>query len=430
MNYRIFLTTLLLLTFCSAVKSQTRRDTADTANTPYEWNFDKYRFGGYGEILFQRMDYDANRYTNPKGAMKNSRAEISLPRAVFALDYKFRNDIVFGAEIEFEYGGTGSTMEVEHQKEGGEYETEIEQGGEVVLEQLHITKRFVKAFNIRIGHIIVPVGITNSHHEPTQYLGTVRPEGELALLPSTWHETGISVLGYFNNFKYEAMLINGLDPNGFSSENWVGSGRQKIFEKSTMTSPAVAARVEYSPLKNLRVSASGYYNQTAKNSSKPQNMAGMKGTVKIVSADIQYRSSNIIARANIISGSVSDSRAIFDANRKYFKRTGYSITPFGEAALTYSGEAGYNVFSFFDFKSKLFPFVRYEYYNTGEKIETGAQELPRYKRDLTIVGINWFVSPTVVLKADYAHRRINSGKYNSENTVSVTLAYTGWFLTK
>ncbi|MDR2287278.1 MAG: OprO/OprP family phosphate-selective porin [Prevotellaceae bacterium] len=429
MNYRILLITTLLLISNIAV-AQMARDTVDTTVTPYDWNFGKYRFGGYGEVLFQRMDYDANRYTNPDGAPKRNRAEISLPRAVFALDYKFRNDIVFGTEIEFEYGGTGSTMEIEHEKEGGEYETEIEQGGEVVLEQLHLTKRFGNAFNIRIGHMIVPVGITNSHHEPTQYLGTVRPEGELALLPSTWHETGISILGYFAQFKYEVMLVNGLDPNGFSSANWVGSGRQKIFEKSTMTSPALAGRIEYSPLKNLRISASGYYNKTAKNSSKPQIMTGLDGVVTIASADVQYRSDNIIARANIIYGSISDAKAIFDVNRRYFRGTGYSITPFGEAALTYSCEAGYNVFSFFGFKSRLFPFVRYEYYNTGEKIETGAQELPRYKRDLFIAGINYYFTPAVVLKADYAHRRIAKGTYNSENTISLTLAYTGWFLSK
>jgi hypothetical protein len=427
MNFRILLVTTFLLVY-NIVAAQTARDTTDTPNVPYEWNFNKYRFGGYGEVLFQRMDYDVNRYTNPSGAEKNTRAEISVPRAVFALDYKFKKDIIFATEIEFEYGGTGSTMEIEHEKEGGEFETEIEQGGEVVLEQFHLTKRFSNAFNVRAGHIIVPVGITNSHHEPTQYFGTVRPEGELALLPGTWHETGISVLGYFSKFKYEIMMINGLDPNGFSSENWVGSGRQKIFEKSTMTSPAFAGRVEYSGVKNLRLSASAYYNKTAKNSSKPHAMAGLNGTVNILSADAQYRSANIIARANVVYGNITDSRAIFDVNRRYFKGTGYSITPFGAAALTYAGEAGYNILSFFDAKSKLFPFVRYEYYNTGEKIETGAQELPKYKRDLLIFGINYFLTPAIVFKADYSHRRINNGKYNSENTLSFTLAYTGWFL--
>ncbi|MDR1897174.1 MAG: hypothetical protein LBR10_10335 [Prevotellaceae bacterium] len=416
------------MAICNIVVAQTGKDSVKTV--PYEWNFNKYRFGGYGEILFKRMDYEANRYTNPEGATKQNRAEITLPRAVFALDYKFTNTIILGAEIEFEHGGTGSTIEIEHEKEGGEFETEIEQGGEVVLEQLHLTKRFFDAFNVRIGHVIVPVGITNAHHEPVYYLGTVRPEGETALLPSTWHETGISILGYFNKFKYEIMVVNGLDPNGFSSENWVGSGRQKVFEVSNMTSPAFTGRIEYSGVKNLRLSLSGYYNKTAKNSSKPQTMTGLKGVVSILSADAQYLGYNIIARANVIYGTVSDAKAIFDVNRRYFKGAGFSITPFGEAALTYGGEIAYNVFSFFNTKSKLYPFARYEYYNTGEKIEPGAQELPRYKRDLVTFGINYFLTPAVVLKADYSHRRINNGKYNSENTFGITVGYTGWFLSK
>lgn len=421
---------IIMLLMSNIVFSQTTKRDSTGVDVPYEWDFDKYRVGGYGEVLFQYMDYGTNRYTNPAGATSDKRSEISLPRAVFAFEYKFRDDIVFGTEVEFEYGGTGSAMELEYNKEGGEFETEMEKGGEVALEQLHITKRFNKAFNIRLGHMIVPVGLTNAYHEPTLYFGTVRPEGELALLPSTWHETGIAVLGYVDQFKYEVMLVNGLDPNGFSSENWVGSGRQKIFEKATMTDPAIAARVEYYGVKNLRLSASGYYGNTSGNSSKPYTMEGTKGTVSIISADAQYRSRNLIARANIIYGNVTDSKAIYDINRKYFKGTGYSITPFGEGALNYGGEVGYNVLSFFNMKEKLFPFVRYEYYNTGEKIEDGAQKLPRYKRNLITFGLNYYILPSLVIKADYSHRRIDEGNYNSENTLSMALAYTGWFFSK
>lgn len=179
---------------------------------PFEWNFKKYRVGGYGEILFQYMTYGTNRYTNPVGATRDNRAEVSLPRAVFAFDYHFGRGWYLGTEIEFENGGTGATMEIEHNKEGGEIETEIEKGGEVALEQLHITKHFSNAFNLRIGHMIVPVGLTNSHHEPTLFFGTVRPESETAILPSTWHETGIAVLGYLGDFRYEAMLVSGARP--------------------------------------------------------------------------------------------------------------------------------------------------------------------------------------------------------------------------
>lgn len=57
-------------------------------------------------------------------------------------------------EIEFEYGGTGSAREIEWYEENGEYEVEIEKGGEVALEQFHITKLIHPAFNIRAGHMI------------------------------------------------------------------------------------------------------------------------------------------------------------------------------------------------------------------------------------------------------------------------------------
>lgn len=144
------------------------------------------------------MNYGTDRYTNPSGAHERQSGRDSLPRAVFAFDYHLGRNYYLGSEIEFEYGGTGAAMDIEYNKEGGEIESEIEKGGEVALEQLHITKRIVNAFNVRIGHMIVPVGLTNSHHEPNLYFGTVRPESETTILPSTWHETGIAFLGYFN----------------------------------------------------------------------------------------------------------------------------------------------------------------------------------------------------------------------------------------
>ena len=54
--------------------------------------------------------------------------------------------------------------------------------GEVALEQFHITRLIHPAFNVRAGHLIVPVGLTNEHHEPINFFGTSRPEGETTIL--------------------------------------------------------------------------------------------------------------------------------------------------------------------------------------------------------------------------------------------------------
>ena len=66
---------------------------------------------------------------------------------------------------------------------------------EVALEQFWIQKSFCPAANIRLGHIIMPMGDTNQHHMPTEFFGVYRPEGENTILPCTWHETSISFLG-------------------------------------------------------------------------------------------------------------------------------------------------------------------------------------------------------------------------------------------
>lgn len=388
-------------------------------------NYHKFRIGSYGEMLYQHMNYGANRNKNPDGAPRENRSYLAIPRTIFAIDYKFRDDIIFSTEIEFEHGGTGAAMEYEY-TEAGEYEGfEVEKAGEVVLEQFHITKRFAPWLNVRAGHFIVPVGITNAHHEPIFFFGTSRPEGEKALLPSTWHETGISVLGYLPAFKYEIMLVNSLSPNGFSTENWVGSGKQGVLEDVVATNPAIAARVEYSGVKNLRAGVSGYYGNTAKNTTKPA-YAGLKGSVSILSADMQYHGKNFTARANFIYGELSDSKAISDENRKLF-HSSFGGTTVAKNAMTYAAEAGYNISSLFGLKTKLYPYLRYDYYNTAQSVEKGVKEFPRFKRDITAFGLNWYLLPNLVVKADYAIRRIDNGNYNSEHTFGAGVAYTTWF---
>ncbi|MDR2683360.1 MAG: hypothetical protein LBB64_05770 [Dysgonamonadaceae bacterium] len=402
---------------------------SDSTRIATEWDgYRQFRIGSYGEMLYQQMNYGPNRYKATDGAPRDNRSYLAIPRTVFAGDYKFRDDLILSTEIEFEHGGTGAAMEYEY-TEAGEYEGfEVEKAGEVALEQFHLTKRFAPWLNVRVGHFIVPVGITNAHHEPVFFFGTSRPEGEKALLPSTWHETGIAVLGYLPAFKYEVMVVNGLSPNGFSTENWVGSGKQGVLEDVVATNPAVAARVEYSGVKNLRLGLSGYYGQTTKNTTKPA-YADLKGTVSIFSADVQYLSKNLTARANFIYGDLSDSKAISEENRRLFRST-FGATPVAKNAMTYAVEVGYRISSLVNLKTKLYPFVRYEYYNTAQRVEEGVKEFPRFKRDLTVFGLNYYLLPNLVVKADYAIRRIDNGNYNSEHTFSTGVAYTTWFFSK
>lgn len=436
------LTNLCVIGLLSSASLQAQESILQTPEPPAQVvgktaadDYSKFRFGGYGEMAASYMDYDFSR-VGANGSDKLNRGSISIPRFIVAFDYKFSPKWVLSSEIEFEYGGTGAAREIEWVEENGEYEAEIEKGGEVALEQFHISYMASKYINLRFGHMIVPVGLTNTHHEPLNFFGVYRPEGETTILPSTWHETGVAVFGQLGHFDYELQLVSGLDPQNFRSENWIGKGTQGAFEITNFTSPAFVARVNYHGVKmlqGLRVGASFYYDQTAKNGSKPKRNTGYDFPVTIVTADAQYKSvnNNLIARANFIWGHLAESGALTKINNKSSAASGYPNTTVAQRAVSFGGEAGYNVGSFFGDKApRIYPFVRYEYYNPMEKTEKGFLADKRFQVSAVTAGLNYYPLPNLVIKADYTHRSIGTGKYNSENMVSAGIAYIGWFIKK
>ncbi len=441
---RIYLTLLLLI---GTVNFQLSTFNFQLGEAHAQWNcdstemdsYDRYRLGGYGEIVAAFKNYGINRFNGT--SMGNSdfkRNTISIPRFVVAGDYKFNRHWNLGVEVEFEAGGTGTAYEIEN-TENGEYETEVEKGGEVALEQFHLTYRLNNSFMVRVGHQIVPVGLTNTHHEPVNFYGTVRPEGETTLLPSTWHETGISVMGEFGrrwaSFDYQAMVIAGLNANGFDRNTWVANGKQGFFEVDNFTSPAYVARLNYRGIPGLRLGASFYYlHNAAANSDKPQTYS-FSVPVRIWSVDAQYRHRYFTVRGNILGGYVGNSSLLTAKNNRLSSKSPYSrLTPIAERAVSYGAEAGLQMKGMVG-KAKmpdLIPFVRFEYYNPQEKVIVDANNLKdadqRLKTSMWVAGLNYRPLPNLIVKADYTKRRIGNGQYKSENEFALGVAFVGWFL--
>lgn len=436
---------LLSAAALGAVMSPIDAHSSDMQDTASADGYRKFRFGGYGEIVANFKDYGTNRFYGGKdGNSKEHRASISIPRFVLAIDYKFNKKWILGAEIEFEAGGTGQAVEIED-SENGEYETEVEKGGEVALEQFHITRLILPAFNVRVGHMIVPVSLTNSHHEPINFFGAERPEGETTLLPSTWHETGIEFFGSFGRrygrFDYQAMIVAGLNANGFDRNNWIQPGKQGLFETDNFTSPGYVVRLDYKGVPGLRTGVSFYYcNDAGANSDKRHTYAEAgRIPVAIGSWDAQYRNRYITARANVLYGYVGHSAQVSAINRQLSNKSPYSkVAPVAKNALTYGAEVGCNlhtIISSFNFPT-IYPFVRYEYFNPQYRGESGQTMDKRLEVSKWQVGLNWFALPNLVVKADYSNRQIGTsrmfgkGPYNSENEFSIGVAYVGWFIRK
>ena len=437
---------ITLLTSCVTAFAQEQEETTTEKSAVeqsadiYAAGYNKFRFGGYGEILANFMDYGINRFRGTdNGSKKDHRNSISIPRFVLAFDYKFNSQWVLGAEIEFEAGGTGSAYEIEN-TENGEYEMEVEKGGEVALEQFHITRLIHPAFNVRAGHLIVPVGLTNEHHEPINFFGTSRPEGETTILPSTWHENGIEVFGTFGRgytrFNYQALVVAGLNANGFDRNTWVAGGKQGLFETDNFTSPGYVARLNYLGVPGLKIGGSFYYcHNTGANSDKPETYVKY-GNIPfgIYTADLQYKNKYVTARANMIYGNLSKADDLSSVNNHQSGGSPYTqTTPIAKRAVSYGGEVGFNLRAVCKDNMSvpvIYPFVRYEYYNPQEKGEGKHTMDLRNKVSMWTAGANWYALPNLVVKADYTTRKIGGGKYNSENEFSLAIAYIGWFLSK
>lgn len=146
--------------FCGLTTTATAQvSAADSVMNHVKGN--RLSLGGYGEAAFSRNFYsdNGNRYTTPRLYKDDpSHGRFDIPHAVIYLGYDFGKGWSLGSEIEFEHGGTGSSIEYEAD-EAIEFENETEKGGEVELEQFWLQKSFGSAFNIRAGHIVVPFGL-------------------------------------------------------------------------------------------------------------------------------------------------------------------------------------------------------------------------------------------------------------------------------
>lgn len=392
--------------------------------------------GGYGEVAMSRNFYSdhVSRYSLADEHKNDpSHGRFDIPHAVIYLGYDFGKGWTMGTEIEFEHGGVGMAYEKEDE-EGGEWEQEVEKGGEVELEQFWIQKSFGRWANIKAGHIVVPVGLNNAYHEPLNFFTVYRPEGENTVLPSTWHQTGISFWGKTKGWRYELQFLAGLNSDNFTNTGWINKGPGTPTEGEIATKYGTALRIDNYCIKGLRIGLSGYYGHAIGNS-YPNNKDGAeskyKGVVAIGAIDFTYNNYNWIVRGQADYGYLSDAKQL-----KYFPNRLNGLSPFHHSAFVsknafaYGIEAGYNVFSQIEklrqSNQKMYLFGRYEHYNPyASKTKNTSYDYTNVKR--MAVGINYYPVKQIVVKAEYSHRFLKS-QYNNEPAINIGVAYEGWFL--
>lgn len=377
----------------------------------------------YGDVLYSRYRYGPDQKSGANGAPADRRATMDLAHLVGTLEYAVRPDLEVEIEVEFEHGGTGSALELEYE-EFGEYELEVEHGGEIVVEELHLTQTFGRSLRLRAGHFLTAVGLANRSHEPTAFFPTSRAEAERNVIPTTWDETGVEVFGDIGRFAYRAQVVNALDSSGFGSQFWIVGGKQGRFEGVRATDLAFAGRLDARVGAGSIVGLSFYRGDTTGNRPKP-DMEGIDAPVTLVDAHAILKRGPLRGRGMFLRGTLANAALVSSKNGRLSTALSVPRTPVAKEAVAWYAELGYDVASLLlDAPTwKLYPFVHYGRYNTMAEVDDGIFPDPRFDRRLLTVGLDLFPDDDVVVKLDYSHRSFGADRLRSEDTWSLDVGF-------
>ncbi len=327
--------------------------------------------GGYAQIDFNQPVSDGKRYNST----------LDIHRLVLLFGYRFSERTSFVSEIELEHVS------------------------EVYVEQAFLNHEFLPWLNLRGGLMLVPMGIINEYHEPPTFNGVERPNLDNKLVPTTWREIGLGFSGRFDaaSLKYQAYVMNGF--NGydgaakFRGSDGFRKGRQKGAE-SFMSSPTLAARLDYYGIPGLKLGVSTYngksqstlYDGLDENDENAKVIADSSVVgINMLGLDARYRNGGLEARGQFNFAGISNSDAY----------NGYTGSDIGSRMLGWYLEAGYDLLHGNQNGQRLVPFVRYERYNTHAKTEGSLVKNESYDRTDITIGAGWWLTSGTVLKADY-----------------------------
>ncbi|MCC7069980.1 MAG: hypothetical protein IT383_01575 [Deltaproteobacteria bacterium] len=395
------------------------------------------RFQGYGELqgAFFAFAPDQNRQG---GAQRDLRLELDTTRFVLELIAELPFDVEAEAEIELEHGGTGAAMELEYE-EFGEFELEGEKGGEVLLEELFLTKRLGGHVAVSAGRFYVAVGQLSHHYRPVDYLGTTRSEAESLLLPAVWDEMGVQLQAWLPWLRATAQVVNGLDSTGFSSQRFIALGHQRRFELVRATDLAVVGRLDAFPMPDTELGLSAYYGGTSRNRPKPDLVKDcpdgaddvvapcgyVDAPLTLVDAHGNVRFGPVRGSAMVLWGYLANAAAVSTRNERLSNALAVPRTPVSDQALLAWGELGLDVAPWVGLPGDhaLEPFLRIDWADAMFLPREGLFDNPRFERLVVGVGASWSIGNALVLKLDASHRRFGSAELNSEETVRLALGF-------
>jgi hypothetical protein len=366
--------------------------------------FSNVRLWGYGEIY----------YTHPTRDPGKTQAD--LARAVFGIGYSFDSRTEFNSEFEVEHAVASSS-------DVGEFE----------VEQFYVDRQLSDAATLRAGLFLMPFGLLNEHHEPTNFYGVQRNFVETLIIPSTWREGGFNVHGDIaQGISWNVGVTTGFDLSKWNYAPAFPQYTTALDLEDSSSAPLQSTHQELALANAHDLSqyiALGYYGVpgltlgAAISSGKavkvpaPSN-APLLGSQRVTlwEAHARWTPAKFDLSALYAHGSIGNLGAANAANPG-------SPNPIPSEFYGYFAQAAYGLWEHGDYR--LAPFARWERYNMGSRyagtagpvLPSGVVPLsatpgdygywPRNQDRVWTVGANFYTTPHVVFKADYQWFELN-----------------------
>jgi len=333
----------------------------------------------YGEIAYSRPVHDSSQTT------------ADLARAVLGWSHRFDDRTRMAAELELEHAVSSA-----------------DDKGEVEIEQFYAERQFTDRVGGRAGLFLIPIGLLNEHHEPTQYYSVFRNFVETSIIPTTWREGGVAVYGGTEW---------GLDWNvglttGFNLANWDPSsqeGRDSPLGSIHQELSLAAAKdlsgyvsVNYVGVPGWTLGGTYF---TGKAGQGVPDFPAQDARVTLWEAHARWQPGPFDFAALYSRGTISDTQAL---NLTFIGQP----TPVPQLFFGgYVQAAWRNIWSYNDYS--LTPFTRYEWVNTAAAYASVPQGLgvpTSPTEQIWTIGTDFYVTPSIVFKADYQQFRIDSSK--------------------
>jgi len=349
------------------------------------------RLWGYGELY----------YTRPVDEPAQTRMD--LARAVFGIGYQFSDRTEFNSEYEVEHA-------VSSADDVGEFE----------VEQFYVDQRVSDAVTVRAGLFLMPFGFLNEHHEPTNFYGVQRNFVETLIIPSTWREGGFNLHGdTAGGFGWNVGVTTGFDLSKWDFQPEFPPYRTALELEDSDIAPLQASHQELALANARHLSqyvALSYYGVPgltiggAVSSGKAVAAGPGDPRVTLWEGHVRWTPGPFDFTALYARGTISD----LAATNELFPG---SPNPIPSSFYGYYLQGAWQAWEHGDYR--LAPFARFERYNlgaswagsSGPDIPTGLVPMsatpgdfgywPKYQDRVWTVGANFYITPHVVLKADY-----------------------------